>query len=339
MKKITVIISIFLFMPHTTFGNVRDPFSKNIGLEAAIIQNPQLSVDQTHSEFYRLYYAKAVDVAALLQNTTHALLSSQGHVAADIRTNALWITDTQDHLGQIHQFLQKIDIPANQINITARIVNVDENSLEELGLTLGSSTSKNKTTQNKLQMDMPFSIENTGHFAIALGKLDDAILSLELSALEREGKARIVSSPKLTTIDRQTAIIESGEEIPYQEQTSSGATNISFKKAVLSLKVTPEITAKQQILLNLVVNQDKVSTLSVNGVPAISTQQLQTQVLVSDGETIVLGGIYEESNNRMMEKIPFWSSVPVIGYLFRHKNTHSERKQLLIFVTPHIALS
>lgn len=335
MKKIILITSLILFLS-PTFGNVtRDPFVKNIGSESTN-QNMPLS-DQTHSELQRLHYAKAADVAALLQNTKHGLLSSQGHVTADIRTNALWITDTQEHLGQIHQFLQKIDIPANQINITARIVNVDENSLEELGLTLGSS--QNKTNQNKLQMDMPFSITNTGHFAIALGKLDDTILALELSALEREGKARIISSPKLTTIDRQTAIIESGEEIPYQEQTSSGATNISFKKAVLSLKVTPEITAKQQILLSLVVNQDKVSTLSVNGVPAISTQQLQTQVLVRDGETIVLGGIYEESNNRMIEKIPFWSSAPLIGNLFRHKNQRTERKQLLIFVTPHIALS
>lgn len=336
MKKIIIIIFTFLFIP-PLLGNVsRDPFSKSIGFESVARPNTQAPIEQVHSELQRLHYAKAIDVAALLQNTKNALLSSQGHVTADSRTNALWITDTQDHLAQIHQFLQKIDIPANQINITAQIVNIDENSLEELGLTLGSS--HNKTNPNKLQMDMPFSIENTGHFTIALGKLDDTILALELSALEREGKARIISRPKLTTIDRQAAVIESGEEIPYQEQTSSGATNISFKKAVLSLKVTPEITAKQQMLLNLVVNQDKISALSVNGVPAISTQQLQTQVLVGDGETIVLGGIYEESHGRMIEKIPFWSSAPFIGNLFRHKNKHSKRKQLLIFVTPRIAL-
>jgi type IV pilus assembly protein PilQ len=175
---------------------------------------------------------------------------------------------------------------------------------------------------------------------VAIAKLGQGtLLDLELSALEREGRARIVSDPELITSNRQPALIESGQEIPYQEKTSSGATSVAFKKAVLSLKVTPEITPENRILLNLTVNQDKVDTLSVNGVPAISTQQVQSQVLLNDGETIVLGGIYEQINSNVTERIPFWSAIPVLGKLFTDKQTRSERKELLIFVTPKLVAS
>jgi type IV pilus assembly protein PilQ len=290
-----------------------------------------------------IHYAKAKDLAALLQAKTNNLLSPRGSVTVDERTNQLWIKDAPTRLAQIQNFLQGIDIPAKQIQIAARIVNADESSVEELGLKFGtvtSNTSATPTQTDQLHMDMPLTIDNVGHFTVAIAKLGQGtLLDLELSALEREGRARIVSDPELITSNRQPALIESGQEIPYQEKTSSGATSVAFKKAVLSLKVTPEITPENRILLNLTVNQDKVDTLSVNGVPAISTQQVQSQVLLNDGETIVLGGIYEQINSNVTERIPFWSAIPVLGKLFTDKQTRSERKELLIFVTPKLVAS
>jgi len=291
------------------------------------------------SQLIEIHHAKASDLAMLLQNKSSNLLSERGSVLADTRTNSLWVRDTAKQIFEIRHFLNTIDIPAQQVSIAAKIVNVDENSVEQLGLKFGTNASNNKNT-NQLFMDLPLTIENSGNFTIAIAKLgNNTLLDLELSALEQEGRARIISNPHLITTNHQPALIESGQEIPYQEQTSSGATSTVFKKAVLSLKVTPEITQSKQVLLNLAVNQDQVSTLTVNGIPAITTQQIQTQILVNNNETIVLGGIYEESNNHVTERIPFWGSIPIIGVLFTSKETQAERKELLIFVTPSIVSS
>lgn len=306
--------------------------------EMTTLEQQNIETQPLHNTLFRLSYAKASDLTVLLQDKNSHLLSEQGSVVADTRTNALWIRDNIAHLQQIKLFLHDMDVPARQIQIAARIVNVDEDSVEELGLKFGTvSTTTATKPPGELSMDMPLSIEDIGHFTVAIAKLSEGtLLDMELSALEREGRAQLISNPELITSDRQSASIESGQEIPYQEKTSSGATSISFKKAVLSLKVIPEISPENKILLNLTVNQDKISALSVNGVPAISTQQVQTQILVNNGETIVLGGIYEESNSHIHERIPFWGSIPVLGALFTNKQTHAERKELLIFVTPKI---
>lgn len=289
------------------------------------------------SNVFPISYTNAADLATLLQNKTTKLLSARGSCVVDARTNTLWITDTATALAKIRQFLQAMDVPAKQILIAARIVNVDEDSVEELGLKFGTTSTTTTDQAQQLYMDTPTDLEDVGHFTVAIAKLgEDALLNLQLAALEREGHARLISSPELITSNRQPALIESGEEIPYQEKTSSGATSASFKKAVLSLQVTPQVTLNNQILLNLLVNQNKVSVLSVNGVPGISTQHVQTQIRVKNGETIVLGGIYEESNSRIRERVPFWGDIPLLGALFTNKQTHSERKELLIFVTPKI---
>jgi type IV pilus assembly protein PilQ len=158
---------------------------------------------------------------------------------------------------------------------------------------------------------------------------------MELAALENEGHAKIISNPRLLTVNSKPAYIEAGAEIPYQEKTSSGATNIAFKKAVLSLKVTPEIIAKKISLL-IELNQDKVSELVVGGVPAIDTRAIKTQAILNNGETIVLGGIYEYATNKAWVRVPFLGSIPGIGALFSHQQTKLERRELLIFVTPEI---
>jgi len=297
----------------------------------------RMAAEALHTEFIAVHYAKAANLSALLQSKSDSLLSARGSVAVDERTNQLWIKDTAERLIKIRQFLQGVDILAKQVQIAARIVNVDESSVEELGLKFSTSSSSNGLAggAHQLHMDMPLAVNNVGHFTMAIAKLGEGtLLDLEISALEREGRARIISSPQLITANRQPAAIESGQEIPYQEKTSSGATSTIFKKAVLSLKVTPEITPENKILLSLIVNQDKVDMLTVNGVPAINTQQVQSQILLNNGETIVLGGIYEQTHSSVVERIPFWGTIPVLGKLFSNKETRVERKELLVFVTP-----
>lgn len=305
--------------------------------EIEVRKNEDADGSEMRSEIFRVHYANATAVSDLIK-ANRELLSEKGSVLADARTNILWLKDTPEKLEKIKYFLHQIDLPAKQVRIKAHIVNIDQSSIKELGLKFSTvNDSQAQKGLDRLYMDMPVTIQDMGHFSIAIAKLgNNTLLNLELSALEKEGHARVISKPELMTADRQIASIESGQEIPYQENTSSGATNTSFKKAVLSLKVTPIVTPDDKILLNLLVNQDKVSDLVVNGVPAISTQQVETQILVKNGETVVLGGIYEENSTATNERIPFWSSVPVLGALFQSKTSHVERRELLIFVQPEI---
>jgi type IV pilus assembly protein PilQ len=159
---------------------------------------------------------------------------------------------------------------------------------------------------------------------------------VQLSALENEGHGELISSPSLFTANQQTASIESGEEIPYQEVSKSGATSVAFKKAVLSLKVTPQVMPDHQVMLELQVNQDKPSNRMVLGVPAISTRQMSTHILIKNGQTIVLGGIYESDKEAGQRRIPFLGKIPLVGLLFRHQNSVLRKRELLIFVTPKI---
>ena len=172
---------------------------------------------------------------------------------------------------------------------------------------------------------------------IALAKLGNGILlDLELSALESEGKGEIIANPRLMTINQQAALIESGEEIPYQEATANGATTVTFKKAVLSLKVTPQITPDRKILMDLHINQDIPSVKVFNGVPSILTKEIQTSVLVDNGQTIVLGGIYKQDKNNTLNRVPFLGGLPIVGGLFSKRTTTVGNEELLIFITPRI---
>lgn len=284
-----------------------------------------------------VHYAKAADLVTLLKSQDSSLWSKQGVIAADIRTNSLWIQETPQKIAAIRALLARLDQPVKQVLIQARIVNIDENYLQELGVKFGTVSGGNASVLDGLNMDLPVSVKSNGHFNIAIAKLGgNTLLDLELSALESEGHGKIISSPELVTADRMPAYIESGEEVPYQEKTSSGATNVTFKKAVLSLKVVPQITPEGHIFLDLTVNQDKLSPVTVNGVPAIQTREVRTQVLVNNGQTLVLGGIYEQTQSDNVERIPFLSAIPGVGKLFTNKVTRTERKELLIFVTPKI---
>ena len=304
--------------------------------------NPQGSAQSVTSyqqslqtTFLPVHYAKATDFAEIITKNRN-FLSQEGSIIADPRTNSLMVQDQPQYLQAVHQYLKRIDIPVKQVLIEARIVYADTNFMRDLGLKFGTTVKDSSQNIGGVNMDLPAKFE-AGYASFAIAKLGEGrLLDLELAALESEGRGRVVSNPKLVTANREPAYIEAGDEIPYQEKTSSGATSLVFKKAVLGLKVTPEITTTNQVNLHLQLNQDKVSTSNINGEPAIQTREIQTQVSIKSGQTVVLGGIYEESTNHVIHRIPFLSSIPILGLLFQSKQTQIEHKELLIFVTPKV---
>lgn len=317
-------------------------------------------LEPIRSDLLQINYAKATDIATLIKDKQNSLLSDKGKVSVDVRTNTIWIQDTGTKIEEIRALIKQLDVPVKQVQIEARIVEVSKNFSQDLGIRWGISkpthlsgtlNGANQMAQgiapasvtplaSRLNLDLaalPASGATPASVGIALAKLGNGILlDLELSALESEGRAELISSPRLITTNQQAAIIESGEEIPYQESTSSGATAVAFKKAVLSLKVTPQITPDNKILMDLQINQDTPSPERFNGVPAILTKEIQTNVLVNNGQTIVLGGIYKQDKNRSLTRIPFFGELPVVGPLFRNKQIILTNDELLIFITPKI---
>lgn len=291
--------------------------------------------------FVRLQHAEAEQVAKILEKKTTGdnILSKSGYMAVDKVTNALWIADFPAQLNSIEQFIHAIDIPVKQIILQAYIVNVDQHFTKELGIDFSGQPAAPESTQGALKQIMPRAAIQKGRFNIVLTHFGSgSALEVELAALESQGRGRILSSPRLITSSGKPAYIGSGDEIPYQERTSHGNTNVAFKKAVLSLEVTPQWLSKNILTLDLVVHQDKTSAMFVNGVPAIHTQEVRTQVRVKDGQTIVLGGIFEQVNNKQHAKLPLLGNLPLIGGLFRHNINKQDRRELLIFITPKIVL-
>lgn len=230
----------------------------------------------------------------------------------------------------------KVLSPPQQILIKAHVINIDHNYTRELGISFSTSSDTLKTAGG-FNMNLPIADSSSGDLIIPIAALSQGILlDATLSALEKAGHAELISDPQLVTLDKKPAIIEAGQEVPYQESTEGGGTSVAFKKAVLRLEVTPEIQAHQSILLYLNINQDQVSDLTVNGVPAINTQQLKTQVRMKNHDTLVLGGILQEDKSDQHQGIPFLSKIPYLGALFRYQKQSTDRKQLLIFVTPII---
>lgn len=314
-----------------------------------------------HSTLLQINYAKAVEIATMLKDKDNSLLSERGMLSVDVRTNTIWLQDTEDKLQEIQSLIKQLDVPVKQVMIEARIVNVTKNCAQDLGIRWGVSKPTHlsgtlegatKLAEGDSPADVPIGERlnldlgaipldaNPASVGIALAKLGGGVLlDLELSALESEGRAEIVANPQLMTINQQSAVIESGEDIPYQESTLGGGTSVAFKKAVLSLKVTPQITPNGKLLMDLQINQDSDSGRRVQGVPIILTKSIETNVLVSNGQTIVLGGIYQQDKNNMVSRVPFLGKIPVVGYLFRRKQTKLKNEELLIFITPRIIAS
>jgi type IV pilus assembly protein PilQ len=312
-------------------------------------------------DIIQVNYAKAAEVVALVQ-ADQELISSRGFISSDDRTNTISVRETIEKLDEIRRLVSTWDVPVRQVSIEARIVRAQTNVAESLGVSWGGaaySVSGNNvisvggsqsaveearsaanggsgeiTFPGALAVDLGVSGNGASSFAIGFGS-NDFLVDLELSALESDGKAEIVSQPRVVTADRQTASIKSGQEIPYQEASSSGATSTSFKEAVLSLEVTPQITPDDKIIMDLEVTQDSRGEDTPSG-PAINTNSVTTQVLVANGETIVLGGIFESTNTETTTKTPFLGDIPYLGRLFKRTQTTELRSELLIFITPKI---
>ncbi|HEY9148914.1 MAG TPA: type IV pilus secretin PilQ family protein, partial [Gammaproteobacteria bacterium] len=315
------------------------------------------------TEFYNVNYAKAADIAALLKAEENSILSERGNVTIDNRTNTLMVLDTAEKHAEVAKLIDKLDIPIKQVMIESRIVIASDDFSKEIGVRTGVSardsysdikddTGTIATTGTSFGADTmiqnppgvypaPTSRYNVNLPAanapsIALGILGhNYLVDLELSALQTEGRGEVISNPRVVTSNQTEAVIEQGVEIPYQEASSSGATSVSFKKAVLSLAVTPQITPDDRVHMDLKVNKDSVGGI-FSGVPSIDTRSVTTQVLVNNGDTVVLGGIYETESNVGESKVPLLGDIPLLGFLFRSKNSTESKAELLVFVTPKI---
>lgn len=310
------------------------------------------------SEFLTVNYAKAADLAALLNNKDATLLSERGNVSVDERTNTLLVKDTRRSIDNIRRLLRRLDVPVKQVLIESRMVTVRDNVRDEIGIRWGFSDQQNNKAwsgnasgandlaggtvpdlADRWNVNLPVS-NPAGSLAFHVTKFaDGTLLDLELSALEQENKGEIIASPRITTASQKKARIEQGTEIPYLEASSSGATTVTFKKAVLSLEVTPQVTPDNKIILDLEITQDtRGETVSTGNGPAqaIDTQRIQTQVLVDNGATVVLGGIYQQQYTNTTSKVPVLGDIPVMGRLFRRNSDFNEKTELLIFVTPRI---
>jgi type IV pilus assembly protein PilQ len=317
------------------------------------------------SEIIQVNYAKASEMAALLKAGSKSLLSARGQVSVDTRTNTLLVLETRERLGEIRNLIARLDVPVRQVLIESRIVIANNDFSKSLGSRFGvtgfsnlgrepvgvTSGSVNTTTEivnnilsgnqnsfgsDRLNVNLPVASAGRIGFAI-LGS--NYLVDLELSALQAEGRGEVLSTPRVVTANAMQASIEQGVEIPYQEASSSGATSVSFKKAVLALQVTPQITPDDRIIMDLNVKNDSRGQDVNSGlgqIPSIDTREVTTQVLVSNGETVVLGGVYQQTSSFSVTKVPLLGDLPLLGYLFRTTNTVNNKRELLIFVTPKI---
>ncbi len=325
-------------------------------------------LEQLRTEFIKVNYAKAADIAELLNLKNNSILSSRGSVSVDARTNTLLVKDTNSSLASVRQLLAELDIPVRQVLIETRVVIANDDFSKELGVRFGVSNDsyRNGTTgdgaittgnlngaadlinndtltvPDSLNVNMP--VQNpAGSIALALAKLPlGTLLELELSAAQTEGRGEVVSSPRVITADSHTARIEQGVEIPYLT-IEDGTATLKFRKAVLSLETTPQITPDDRIIMDLEVHKDsRGENIQFSGAlsaPTIDTREVQSQLLVDNGQTVVLGGIYETTQATQVTRVPFFSDLPLIGNLFKSTSNRDERSELLIFVTPKILQS
>ena len=319
------------------------------------------------TQSFQLNYTKAEEVSKGLTGQASGqggggaasrILSPRGSVIYETRTNQLFVTDIPSKLEEIQAMIAKIDIPVRQVLIEARIVEADDTFGRSLGVKLGGrytgGSSPGAAVGGNLSpvpaggvaglgannfVNLPAQGQNNydaGSFAVSLfGSSVNRFLNLEISALEADGKGKIVSSPRVITADQVKALIEQGEELPYQTATSSGATALQFRKANLKLEVTPQITPEGNVILDVDVNKDSVGRVTAAGF-AIDTKHVKTQVLVENGGTVVIGGIFEQSERNDVTKIPLLGDVPVVGNLFRTTTRSANKTELLVFITPKV---
>ena len=343
---------------------------EKLALEAAQQIN---DLEQTRTESFQLNYQKAADVQKILSEANQRILSKRGSAVVDARTNTLFVQDTPTRLDEVRKLIAKIDVPVRQVMIEARIVEANDTFSKNLGARLGYHdnlangghkllgdtntrftfgggladtgfhTGQTTTTPDFLVNSTSVNLPATGLNSFTAGQFsfvlfDTAMtrfLNLEISALEADGKGKVISSPRVLTADQVEAVIEQGTEIPYQQATSSGATAVSFQKASLSLKVKPQITPDGNVIMTLDVNNDSVGTTTPAGVQ-INTKHVKTEVLVDNGGTVVIGGIYQQSDRTDITKVPLFGDLPFVGWMFKNNQTSTSKTELLVFITPKV---
>ncbi|WP_196800286.1 type IV pilus secretin PilQ [Thioalkalivibrio sp. ALE12] len=328
-------------------------------------------LEPLRTEFVQINFAQAEQIASLIRSDEGAqFLSERGNVTIDSRTNTLLVQDTQSRIEDVRRLVSTLDVPVQQVLIETRIVIARDSFNRELGARFGVSGSRGEGRRTQLgaggSLDGASAARGTSSGSRGAGELatgvelgnrlnsslpagNDAgragisilrsgvLLDLELSALEVEGRGEIISSPRVITANGQTAYIKDGQEIPYQEATASGATSTQFIEALLATEVTPQITPNGNVILDIRVNKDEPDfAQAVLGVPTINKREVETQVFVGDGETVVLGGVYEIESSESLEKVPFFGDIPFLGNLFRNRATENAKAELLIFVTPRV---
>ncbi|WP_024598072.1 type IV pilus secretin PilQ [Pseudoalteromonas sp. TAE56] len=321
-------------------------------------------LEPLYSEYIRLNYAKAESFADLLKTDRNSIITARGSVSVDQRTNTLLVKDTVKSIENIRRMIETLDIPVQQVVIESRMVTVRDNVTEDLGVRWGfsdqgssvgisgslegaegiynaTSTTNAPSISDRLNVNLPIT-NPAASIGLHIAKLaNGTLIDLELSALEEENKGEIIASPRIIAANQQKARIEQGTEIPYTESASSGATTVSFKKAVLSLEVTPHITPDNKVILDLIITQDtRGDTVQTGTGEAVSidTQEIQTQVLVENGQTVVLGGIFQQQIINTTSKVPILGDIPYVGRLFKTTSEFNEKRELLIFVTPKIQI-
>ena len=343
---------------------------EKLALEA---QQQIVDLEPTRTESFQLNYQKGADLQKLLADPQQRVLSKRGSAVVDPRTNTVFVQDTPTRLEEVRKLIRKVDVPVRQVMIESRIVEASDTFGRNLGVRLGyhdmTGQGMKVGSQNNVRVSAvpggqlsdpafhtgqltpapPFNDSlsvnlpvpglagaNPGAFSLALFREGSAkFLNLELTALQADGKGKIISSPRVITADQVEATIEQGTEIPYQQATSSGATSVSFKKATLSLKVKPQVTPDDNVIMNLNVHKDSVGQNTLAG-PSIDTKQIVTEVLVENGGTVVIGGIYQQTETNQTNKVPVLGDLPFVGWMFKQNLRSDNRNELLIFITPRI---
>ena len=332
-------------------------------------EKQKLELAPLRTAYFQINYAKASEIASMLKAEKNSILTERGSVTIDERTNTLMVLETAEKHEEVASLIDKLDVPIKQVMIESRIVVASDDFGRDIGIRAGvtgartngtngliAATGSSSGADTMVGSAIANNVAGTGPYPIALPSQaerynvnlpaggaslalailgSDYLVDLELSALQTEGRGEVLSNPRVITSNQKAASIEQGVEIPYQEASSSGATSTSFKKAVLSLQVTPQITPDDRVVMDLTVSKDSVGGIYA-GVPSINTRSITTQVLVNNGDTVVLGGVYEQSSSEGETKVPFLGDIPILGALFRTKSRKESKQELLIFVTPKI---
>ena len=314
-------------------------------------------LEQLSTESFQINYHKAKEIQAFLSSKDQPFLSKRGSINVDDRSNKLFVTDVGSRLQALRRLVQEIDVAPQQVLIEARIVEAEKTFTRDLGVRLGVGSTSTAGVGGGARLGFGSSTvgadggtntfvpgqSTSGTQGQKFGNLNLTLfnskmtrfLNLELNAQESDNRIRQVASPRVLTANQVEASVEQGVEIPYEESSSSGATSVSFKKAVLSLKVKPQITPDGRLQLSIEVNKDSRGEETRAG-PAINTKKVKSEVLVENGGTVVIGGVYEEDERTDLTQVPFLGDLPVLGHLFKSRGTASVRRELLIFITPRI---